>query len=284
MRRKNINGLTIFQSRLLLKYPEVIHGVSTRLGGISQGLYRSLNLSFWVGDKASAVLENRRRFCHALDVSLDSLTVARQVHGCNVKIIRKSDRGKGSRNGSSAIQSTDAMLTKEKHISLLALSADCPLILCYDPIRKVIGFIHASWRGASEGIISKTIQRMREEFGSEPSKIIAVISPSIGPCCYEVKKDFIGVMRTRVSNVQRFIKQRKDKTYFNLWAFTKDQLKRSGLRPEHIESANPRREVGIPTPTYVGGLCTRCHSGLFYSWRRDGARTGRFGALISLSR
>lgn len=266
MRRKKINELTIFQSRLLLKYPELIHGISTRLGGVSRGPYRSLNLSYWVGDKVERVLENRRRFCQALRVSLGSLTLGQQVHGCKIKLIRSGDGGKCSYDDSNVIQGVDALVTNEPSISLLALSADCPLILCYDPIKKVIGTIHASWRGGFAGIIHKTVQQMRKEFGSNPAKIRAMISPAIGPCCYQVQKDFMAVLRSRLPRAQNFIRQQRNRTYFDLWAFSRDQLEQSGLRSEHIECAN---------------VCTRCNSALFYSWRRDGGQAGRFGALIS---
>ena len=269
MIQKEIDKLVILQSRLLLKYPEVIHCISTRVGGVSRGAYRTLNLSFMVGDKAECVLENRRRLASALTIKPESITVGHQVHSCKVKVVQSVDRGKGGLNGLSAINHIDAMVTDKRSIALTALSADCPLIICYDPVKKVCAVIHSSWRGAVEGVVGRAIKNLKQNFASKPRDIIAVISPSIGPCCYEVKEDFIDIVRTLVPIPPRrdsFITRGK-KTFFNLWSFNKNLLSQAGLRKPNIESAD---------------LCTRHHPEWFYSFRRDGSRTGRFGALISL--
>lgn len=263
------NNLLIFQSRLLLPYPEIIHGISTRPGGISRGAYRALNISFMVGDKASSVRENRRRLAKSLGISPKSITAGRQVHGCNIKIVRSKDRGRRALSGSSVISRIDGMITGEPGISLLAFSADCPLIICYEPVKKVCAVIHSSWRGAVKGIVGRAIRSLRHNFGCLPRHIIAVISPSIGPCCYEVKSDFIEVVRRTNPLSRRYFITKNKKTYFDLWSFNRALLRQAGVEASHIDSAD---------------LCT-CHQPeLFYSFRRDGIKTGRFGVIIGIKK
>ncbi|MFC1525148.1 peptidoglycan editing factor PgeF, partial [Planctomycetota bacterium] len=164
-----------------------------------------------------------------------------------------------------AIPDTDALLTQDTGVVLMALSADCPLLLCYDPVKNVIGTIHASWKGMIRGIIPKTINEMKQRFKSEPRDIMVGIAPSIGPCCYEVKNDFIKRMNEYHVLTKGFIQERNNKTYFDLWSMAYNELIRAGLKPGHIE---------------VARMCTSCQPDYFYSYRRTGGNTGRFCALI----
>lgn len=265
MQKIRIHDLELYQFEHLSQYPAIVHGITTRRGGISTGPYTALNLGFHSGDDHKQVLANRQRLCEEIGIRLDSLVLGKQVHHNTVRIINRSDAGRGALNSNTALADTDALLTQESGLGLMALSADCPLILCYDPTKKVIGTIHASWRGISKGIVPKTIQEMKQHFKTQPKDIRAGIAPSIGPCCYEVKADFIKTMKAYLASAQDFIKERHNKTYFDLWGMAQLELINAGLRPEHIE---------------VAKICTCCHPELFYSYRRDGVETGRFSALI----
>jgi YfiH family protein len=269
MNQKQIGNLLFFQADSLKIFNDVMQAVSTRIGGVSPKPFDSLNLSFTTGDNVGNVLENRRRMCQALGVKIENLTLGRQVHGCNVKVITDNEKGRGGVSDKNPIASIDGMLTDNPETVLMALSADCPLVLCYDPEKKAIAVIHASWRGSVEGVCARMIKRMRVQFGSQPKNIHAVISPSIGPCCYEVKKDFIDVITTLAPIGRHSIIKRKDKTYFDLWSFNRNLLHQAGVWLSHIEASN---------------ICTKCHPEWFYSFRRDGAKTGRFGAIISLKK
>lgn len=260
MYQKHIGNLLILQSNLLKEYKEVIHGVSTRIGGVSSGTFASLNLSLTTGDNISNVTENRRRLCQALGVRINTLSISEQIHKSNIKVIKN--------NGTCGIiPFVDSMLTNQRNITLMALSADCPLVICYDPIKKVIGLIHASWRGLAGNICRKTIKRMKQEFNCQPENILAVISPSIDSCCYEVKQDLIDKIITRNPYGYRYFKKLDNKIFFDIRSFARAQLMHTGLRLRHIESMD---------------ICTKCHPEWFYSFRRDGAKTGRFGVLLTL--
>lgn len=272
MQKIEINNLQVLQFKNLSQYPGVIHCVSTRLGGVSSGSYSSLNLGFQAclpggqgSEDKERVLANRQRLCAALGIKLDNLVLGSQVHKSNSAIVTQAEAGRGSLDRESALVETDALLTKETGLGLVALSADCPLLLCYDPSKKVIATIHASWKGMIRGIIPKAINEMKQRFKGEPYDILVGIAPSIGPCCYEVKADFIKQMSDYHSSAKEFIQERKHRVYFDLWGMACSELIRAGLKPEHIE---------------VARVCTYCHPDLFYSYRRDGAKTGRFGALI----
>ena len=261
------NGRRLFQFSHFLKIPAIEHFVTTRRGGASTGVYNSLNLSLTVGDQADRVLKNRRRLGRAAGLSLRDFILGRQVHRGNVKVVRVADAGRGSTDHKKSIPNIDALVTKQPGVGLLTLSADCPLILCVDPARKVVANIHASWRGLSKNIIRKTITRMRREFGCRSKDIRAGVAPAIGVCCYQVQDDFIRTLKRAIPGAGQYLVKRGRKKYFDLRGLIRRLLKRSGLKNKNIE---------------VSRLCSCCHPELFYSYRRDGARTGRIGALIYL--
>jgi hypothetical protein len=258
-------GLTLYKFNHLLGHSSLIHCVTARPGGVSAGSYALLNLGFKSGDNQQNVVTNRRRVCEALGIKIDTLTLGQQVHGSTIRVVTQDDRGRGALDIKSAFPGIDALITQAEDIALMAQSADCPLIIGYAPDKKVITVIHASWRSMSQGIIPQTIKLMNQQFGIAPAGILAGVSPSIGPCCYEVKDDFIKAMQAYTKRAGDFIRLRQEKTYFDLWAMARNELIKSGLKPEHIE---------------VAGMCTSCQPDLFYSYRRDGSKTGRFGALI----
>lgn len=265
MQKIEFNNLQVLQFKNLSQYPSVIHCVSTRLGGVSLDAYASMNLGFQGSDDKKRVLENRQRLCTALGIKLDKLVLGSQVHKSNSAIVTQAEAGRGTLDRESALAETDALLTKETGLGLVTLSADCPLVLCYDPVKKVIGTIHASWRGISQGIIPRTVDKMKQQFKSEPGDIQVGVVPSIGPCCYEVKADFIKQMNDYHSSAKEFIQERNNKIYFDLWGMVRSDLIRAGLKPERIE---------------VARICTSCQPDYFYSYRRTGGNTGRFCALI----
>jgi YfiH family protein len=267
MYKETSNGILLFKSDILKEYSDIIHGFSTKLGGTSSGIFSSLNLSLNTSDKIYNVIENRRRLCYALGIKPESITIGQQVHKGNIKIVDSLDMGKGSVTHASAIPNIDSMITDKPGVSLVALSADCPLVICYDTIKKVIAIIHASWRGLSWNICYKTIKLMRKEFVCDAKDIKAVISPSIGPCCYEVKSDLTDALTQNIPYAIKHIGSEKERTYLDLWGLTKAQLQHSGIGKKNIESAD---------------ICTKCNPELFYSYRRDGAKTGRFGAVIGI--
>jgi polyphenol oxidase len=244
-------GLSCYRSPLLAGFPELVHGFFTRRGGVSAGPYRSLNLSFAVGDDPESVAENRRRLREALE--LDNLTGATQVHGHGYALITSGSPTIGE------IPEVDILLTGEAGPGLLIKQADCQAVLLYDPKRRVAANVHCGWRGQVQNVLAQAVARLGEIFGSRPRDMRAAISPSLGFCCAEFR-------HFRRELPPEFWTYQVRPTYFDLWRLSRDQLLAVGLKPAHID---------------VAGLCTRCRAQDFYSYRRDGT-TGRQGAIIAL--
>jgi len=269
MIKKYINSLPVYLFENLLKYKNIQHFVSSRIGGVSQYPYNSLNLGLHVEDKAENVLENRKILASHLRTKLNNFTMAKQIHKNNVTIVTDKMRGKGSRDYQNAINATDALLTSKPNIYLNVLVADCVPILFFDPIKKVIGAVHTGWRGTVRLIAQKSIQRTQEFFSSEPSDIIVGIGPSIGPCCYEVGSDVISQVEKVFPSKEDYIinSPSNDKGYFDLWKANQAQLIQAGIPEENIE---------------VAELCTCCNADMFFSVRHQKGETGRFAAGIMI--
>ena len=261
--------LTLFSFDSLSHYGCLIQAVSTRVGGVSEGIFHSLNLGFHVDDRYDAVLTNRQRFCRSLSLPIESIVAGQQVHGTEVVVVDGSHRGKGAQSWADTIPKTDAMVTNSPDIALMVLVADCAAILLYDPEKEAIGIAHGSWRGAIGGIVSHTVQKMIDSFGCQPEDIQVGISPSIGPCCYKVGEDVLSALRTSFPDQwgQFIVHQTDGSVHLNLWELLRQQL---------VESSIPKKKVETT------GICTACNMNLFYSHRGEMGKTGRNGALISL--
>ncbi|MBI4057724.1 peptidoglycan editing factor PgeF, partial [Candidatus Microgenomates bacterium] len=252
-----ISGLTVFRFNNLSRISWLHHGVSTRDSG---------NLDWEkTSDKKEVVLENRKRFLDALGVEKEVVEM-QQVHGNHVAVVGSTDKGH-------TILGRDALITKDPRVSLFIKTADCVPILLVDPVKHVIGAVHAGWRGTAQEIARLTIQHMEDHFGTNPKDILAGIGPSIGPCCYEVDTPVIEAFkkfsyadkifspaRNATHNVAGGKKQ-KDHVHLDLWRANKIQLIETGVKEEHIEIAE---------------FCTRDSPELFFSERRE-KPSGRFG-------
>ena len=245
--------------------------MSTRIGGVSEGKYHSLNLGFHVDDRYDAVLTNRQRFCRSVSLPIESIVASQQVHGTDVATVDGSQRGRGALSWSDGIPTTDAMVTNNPDIALVVLVADCAAILLYDPEKEAVGIAHGSWRGTIGGIIPRTVQKMVDSFGCRPEDIRVGISPSIGPCCYEVREEVLSALRKSFPHQwEHFVVYRTDgSVHLNLWEAIRQQLVETGIEEKKIE---------------VAGICTACNTDLFYSHRGEKGRTGRNGVVISLRR
>ncbi len=158
------------------------HGFFTRMGGLSTGLYASLNCGLKTEDRPDSVKANRTRVAEVFDLTPDKLLIAKQVHGIKVATVAKPwDDGH--------TPEADAIVTDKRGIALGVLTADCAPVLFADRKNKIIGAAHAGWRGALAGVLEQTIAAM-QALGANPAHIEAAIGPCIGPKSYEVKDDF----------------------------------------------------------------------------------------------
>jgi YfiH family protein len=256
MRRVTFEGMNLLRFESLAGQAGLVHSVTT-------GPH---NLAPHRGADRERAMENRRRLCAALGLEFDRLTAATQIHGAEVLPVTEGDAGRGRDGRHSAIPFVDGLITDRPGVGLLSMSADCPTLLIYDPVRRAVGVAHASWRGTLGGIAANLVAQMRRCFGCRPTDLMVGIGPSAGPCCYEVRDDVRRVAATRLEDVDRLIPSRGGRFFLDLWATLESQLLHAGVSHAHIEQAR---------------LCTMCDP-RFYSHRRDGAGTGRFGVLCAL--
>ena len=232
---------------------------TTRVGGVSEKPFDSLNLALHTEDMPAAVLKNRVLVSDSLDTQLDNSTFTQQVHGDKVAWISKDIVGAGARLFDTAVPESDAMVTDLKNVALIVLSADCPPVVLVEPGKNLIAAAHAGWRGTLAKIVGKTVDMMVDA-GADVSAIKAYLGPAIGECCFEVGAD----VYDRFSVAFR-LPPSIGSPRLHLAALNEMILVNTGVKPENIGNI---------------GLCTVCRPDLFFSWRRDGV-TGRQGAFVS---
>jgi len=236
----------------LSRYPGLVHRVFTRLGGASNPPYDSLNTSYSVADRPDNVKANLRKIKKT--VKAEQLMFMTQEHGENIIILRQDYSPSHS-----AIPSADAMITNIPRVALMVKQADCQGVILFDPGENVVAIVHCGWRGNVRNILENVVVSMTKNFGCRPSDLLAAIGPSLGPCCAE----FVSHKEIFPRHFENFV-VRKD--YFDLWAISCWQLLKAGLKKENIE---------------IAGICTRCRTDLFYSYRAEG-KTGRFATVAML--
>ena len=246
------------------------HGLTGRLGGVSQAPYDSLNMALHVGDVPENVWQNRQRFFHALGLKAEELVTPEQVHGDHIERVSRRQAGRGAREYSDSIPQTDALITDEPGLPLMLCFADCTPILFLDPEHRAVGIAHGGWKGTVQKIAQKTAMRMQQEFGTKPEELLAAIGPSIGPCSYEVGDEVAGKFRSAFAGHDELLQQNAEGDYqLDLWQANRVQLLEAGLKDEHIDRAD---------------TCTACKHQWFFSYRADGGKTGRMAAVIALNK
>ena len=247
----------------------VRHGFSTRKGGVSEGHLASLNLrgAEPSGDSVENTLENSRRFCGAVGVETERIVLSKQVHETTVRLCTAADAGKGL--FSARDYTADALITNEPDLPLVVFSADCGIILLYDPVHRAAGAIHAGWRGCAAGIVEKTVRAMQEAFSTDPAQLLAAIGPCIGPCCFETDADVPDAMLAGLgAEAEAYLERRGAKWHVDLAGLNRAWLLRAGLNASHIDAS---------------GICSACRSDLYWSHRKMGDKRGAQVAMIALN-
>ena len=267
MIRQEIGSLQVWFFENLSAYKSIGHFVSTRVGGDSSPPCATLNLSFNVGDAPENVRRNRERLVEAMGIPLNSLTTAKQIHDDCVKVVSAELRGKGSVDYDEAINGTDAMVTNVPNTCLMVLLADCVPLLLYDPSKEVIGVVHAGWKGTLRFIAQATIRTLQGHFGCSTRDILIGIGPSVGPCCYQVGEEVVSQVEQVFGTSQHIVRNRSadGKGYLDLWEANLRQILDAGIPEKNIE---------------IAGTCTCHHPDVFFSYRYERGKTGRFGAGI----
>lgn len=249
----------------------VKHGFSTRLGGVSEGCYASMNLSFTRGDREEDVRENFRRIADAIGVRCEDMVFSQQTHTSNVRVVTEADRGMGITRPL-AWQDVDGLVTDVPGICLVTFYADCVPLFFVDPVKKVIGLSHSGWRGTVAKIGKETIRKMREVYGCDPGDILAAVGPSICQDCYEVSEEVIRQFQEHFSEKDRaslFYKKENGKYQLDLWRANELIFLESGIKTEHIAVTN---------------ICTHCNSDVLYSHRTMGDQRGNLAAFLALDK
>lgn len=246
--------------------PFVRHGFSTRIGGVSDGIYASMNLSFTRGDEDAAVRENFARFCRAIGTDSDNVVVSAQEHHTALYNAGAADRGRGV-TIPRGYEDIDGLLTDEADVVLCTQYADCVPLFFVDPVRRVVATSHAGWKGTVARIGDVTVKRMCTDYGCRPENIVAAIGPSIGPCCFEVDAPVYEAFSQLPLFDGGCYRQRGEKYDIDLWEVNRRVLLEAGVTPDHLT---------------VTDLCTRCHPDLFWSHRATGGQRGSLAAFIAI--
>jgi YfiH family protein len=245
-------SLDLFQFANLAQVDGVVHGITTRHGGVSRGRFASLNVSYSVGDSDENVDENLTRAATSVGAQKADLFAAYQVHGNSVTVVAADTQPRPR---------CDVLMTRTNCRTLLLRFADCTPVLLADPRLGAVAAVHAGWRGSAVGAAGATVAAMCEAFGSRPADLVAGIGPAIGPCCYTVGRDVVDAFADRPDLVSE--------GKLDLWEANRQALLEAGVRRENIE---------------LSGICTRCESDRFFSHRANGGQpAGRFAALIRLA-
>lgn len=260
---------------LYLSYPMlentglIKHGFSTRVGGVSEGIFSSMNLGFSRGDREEAVRENFRRMAEAIGVEADSLVFAAQTHTTNVRQVTEADKGKGILCPVD-YEDVDGLITNEKGICLTTFYADCVPLFFVDPVHKAIGLSHSGWRGTVGKMGQETLRSMKAAYGTEAGDVIAAIGPSICQDCYEVSEDVIDRFREAFAkeNWDRiFYRKENGKYQLDLWKANEIVLLEAGVKKEHLAVTN---------------VCTNCNSDVLFSHRATKGERGSLAAFLAL--
>ena len=266
---KEKNHVPYIQFKNLSATGIVKHGFSTRKGGVSTGIFSSMNLNFKRGDDPDAVLENYRRMAAALNMRVEDMVLSDQTHTTNVRVITEEDRGKGILRPQD-YSDVDGMITNVPGIVLVTSYADCVPLYFVDPVRKAIGLSHSGWKGTVGHIEQKTVEKMHEVYGSEPKDIVAAIGPSICQSCYEVSDDVAEAFRANFTADEAadiLLDKGNGKYQLDLWKANWYVLTDAGILPEHLS---------------VTDLCTACHPDLLWSHRKTNGQRGGLAAFLSL--
>lgn len=258
----------------LLKYPLleqtgiVEHCFTTRIGGVSKGIYESLNLSFTRGDEDAAVRENFRRLAGAMETDVSKFVFTDQTHTTNVRRVTAEDAGKGIVKERDYTD-IDGLITNEPGLVLSTFYADCVPLYFVDPVHRAIGMSHSGWKGTVGKMGAATITAMKREFGTEAKDLVCAIGPSICQDCYEVSEDVADAFKEAFpGHADEILLDKKNGKYqLDLWRANEIVLTEAGVLKENIAVTN---------------ICTCCNPDLLFSHRASHGKRGNLGAFIYL--
>jgi len=268
---REVEGSTPYLTFPMLESTGIIkHGFSTRQGGVSTGVFESMNLSFHRGDQPELVRENFERIAGAIGFRTEDMVFSAQTHTTNIRIVTEEDKGNGYTRDN-AFQEVDGLITNVPNVCLTTFYADCVPLFFVDPVHRVIALSHAGWRGTVAGIGKITVETMNRNYSCNPQDILVGIGPSICPECYEVGEEVIAEFKQTFEPSfwnMIFTENENEKYQLDLWTANMLQLQKAGIHPSNLAITN---------------LCTYCNDTRFFSHRKMGDKRGQMGAFIQLN-
>jgi polyphenol oxidase len=257
-------SLTLLQSPLLAAQKDFVHAFTTRDGGSTPAPYHNFNLGRHIKDEhlKHDALANRELLCRELGVNHKQLRVPGQVHSGNVFVVREDEEPD--------LAGVDGLITDNHDLPLLLHFADCVPVIIFETEKRLVGIVHAGWRGTAQSIAVNAVNMMVEKWGARPGAMVAAVGPAIGPCCYPTGTDVVDQLMATVKAsseaVHELVDSSSEQPRPNLKAINAMQLLSAGV-----------------ADVDVCGFCTACRPDLFFSHRQSGGVTGRQGALACLS-
>jgi len=263
------NSVPFFTFPSFKNFSHIKHGFSTRLGGVSEDMWMTLNLSFSRGDEKEHVIENYHRIMGSMGMKIEDIVFSDQVHDTIVKRVTREDC-QGAELSKRKLVGIDGLVTNEKNVVLCTSYADCVPLFFVDEKREAIGLSHSGWKGTVGRIGAKTVEIMTEEFGTRPEDLHCVIGPSICANCYEVSEDVILEIENKISKKaakECAILKPNGKYQLDLWLLNKKILLDAGVKEENIVISN---------------VCTCCNHKILFSHRKSQGKRGNLCGFLSL--
>lgn len=247
----------------------VSHAFSTRIGGVSEGIFSTMNFGFTRGDNPAHVLENYQRMANVLDVDMEKMVLSYQTHTTNVRRVTEEDLGKGVVYPRD-YRDVDGLITDIPGVTLVTFYADCVPLYLLDPVHCAIGLSHSGWRGTVHRMGKATLDDMEKAFGTNASDVIACIGPSICQDCFEVGAEVVEEFATTFApeyHKELFYRKENGKYQLNLWRANEIIFAERGVKPENIHTTD---------------ICTRCNPDFLFSHRAVGKDRGNLSAFLCL--
>lgn len=253
----------------LSKLSFIRHGFSTRLGGVSKGYFETMNLGYSRGDEPKDVDENYLRISKSIGFNMEDFVISDQVHNTEVIVVTEEDKGKGIIKDRD-YQGIDGLITNSVNVPLVTFYADCVPLYFVDKKNHAIGLSHSGWRGTVKRMGKVTLEAMKQNFGTCPEDVIAVVGPSICQECYEVSEDVADAFCAEFTEIQLeniLIYKGNHKYQLNLWEANRQILLDAGMIEDNIN---------------LSEVCTCCNPDILFSHRATQGKRGTLAAFLML--
>ncbi len=269
VKEKVVHNVPFLYFEALEKTGLVRHAFSTKKGGVSTGCFESMNLSISKPDKKENVIQNFKNMAMAIGVDINDMVLSYQMHTTNVMVVDESHKGLGLIR-ERYYDDVDGLITNKKGVCLVTFYADCIPLYFVDTKNKAIGLSHSGWRGSVNYMGKVTLDKMKENYNTNPKDVIACIGPGICKDCYEVSSDLYEEFSKKFSQdelKQIFTAKENNKYQLDLLKTNEIILLKAGVLKENI---------------HISDICTHCNNENLFSHRKMGENRGNACAFLCL--